>query len=158
MAVLNVLKVLSAAGKLGNSAAAGCVNYRGQIQKLLDQGHSLDVVVGVHREFVMHLRKHDSFDVAGDSVLGKPLFQSICAKLPPPNTFQSQRSGRGSSWRSARGGSLKLERPPPKDGCYVCKGEHFACDCLEREGGSQGRGMVPIAVATNCPFQRGLHQ
>ncbi len=47
VAIQNVLKILSAAGKLGSGVAASCFNYRGQIQKLLDQGHSLDAVVGV---------------------------------------------------------------------------------------------------------------
>ncbi len=57
MALQNVLEVLSAAGKLGSGATASCFNYRGQIQKLLDQGYSLDAVVGVHEEFVMYLRR-----------------------------------------------------------------------------------------------------
>ncbi len=149
VAVQNVLKVLSAAGKLGSGATMSCFNYRVQIQKLFDRGHSLDAVVGVHKEFIMHLQKHNSFDVAGDSVLGKSLFQSICADLPPPNTFQSQQSVRGFSWRGARGGSLKGERPPPKDGCYVRKGEHFVQDCPKREGGPWGWG---------CGFNCGCHK
>ncbi len=90
MAVQNVLQVPSAAGKLGSGATVSCFNYRGQIQKLLDRGYSLDAVVGVHEEFIMHLQKHDSFDVAGDSILGRSLFQSICADLPLPDVFQSQ--------------------------------------------------------------------
>ncbi len=49
LAVQNVLEVLSAAGKLGDGTMAGFA-YRAQIQKLLDQGHSLDMVVRVHED------------------------------------------------------------------------------------------------------------
>ncbi len=100
LAVQNVLEVLSAAGKLGDGAMAGFA-YRAQIQKLLDHGHSLDMVVGVHEEFLMHLRKHDSFDIARDTVLGKSLFQSLCANLPPPSSFHAQRNFGGSSTRAS---------------------------------------------------------
>ncbi len=34
---------------------------------LLDRGHSLDTIVGVHGELLMHLCKHDSFNAAGDT-------------------------------------------------------------------------------------------
>ncbi len=153
--IQNVLEVVSAAGKLGNGAAASCFNYRGQIQKLLDQGHSLDAVAGVHEEFIMHLWKHNSLDVAGDSVLGKSLFQSICADLPPPNTFQSQQLVRGSSWRGTGGGSLRGERPLPKDGCYVCKGEHFTRDCPKRERGPRGVGHGFSHGSHKSPFLEG---
>ncbi len=96
LAVQNVMEVLSVAGKLGDGAVAG-FTYRTQIQKLLDQGHSLDMVVGVHEEFLMHLRKHDSFDVTGDTVLGKPMFQSLCADLLPPSSFYAQCNFGGTS-------------------------------------------------------------
>ncbi len=79
------------------------IAYRVQIQKLLDQGHSLDMVVGVHEEFLMHLCKHDSFDVAGDTVLGKSLLQSLCADLPPPGSFHVQRNPGGSSAHGSQG-------------------------------------------------------
>ncbi len=101
LAVQNVSEVLSAAGKLGGGAVAGSA-YRTQIQKHLDHGHSLDSVVGVHEEFLMHLRKHDLFDIAGDTVLGKSLFQSLCTDLPPSSSFHAssfhvQHNSRGSS-------------------------------------------------------------
>ncbi len=75
LAVQNVLEVLSAAGKLGDGAVAG-ISHRSRIQKLLNRRHSLDTVVGVHEEFLMHLCKHALFDVTRDTVLGKSLFQS----------------------------------------------------------------------------------
>ncbi len=61
MAIQNVLEVLSAAGKIG---AAAIFVYGGQMQKLLDRGHSLAVVVGLHEEFLMHLWRQDSFNLA----------------------------------------------------------------------------------------------
>ncbi len=56
--VQNVLEVLLAAGKLCDGVMASFA-YRTQVQKLLDRGHSLDMVVRVHEEFLMHLCKHD---------------------------------------------------------------------------------------------------
>ncbi len=158
VAVQNVLEVLSVAYKLGNGATASCLNYRGQVQQLLNRGHSLDAVVGVHEEFIMHLRKHDSFDVAGDSVLGKSLFQSKCADLPLLNAFQSQQSVRGSSWHSARGSSLTGERPLPRMAAMFAKGNTSHVTVQRERVAHGGRGMASTAVATSHPFQRGPHQ
>ncbi len=58
LAMQNVLEVLLAMGKLCDGAVVG-FTYRTQIQKLLDHGHSLDMVVGVHEELLMHLCKHE---------------------------------------------------------------------------------------------------
>ncbi len=95
LALQNALEALTAARKLGDAVVGFA--YRAQIQMLLDRGHSLDTVVGLHEEFLMHLRKHDSFDIAGDTVLGKSLFQSLCAELPPPSSFHVQHNSGGSS-------------------------------------------------------------
>ncbi len=121
LAVQNILEVLSAVGKLCDGAVVDFA-YWTQIQKLLDCGHSLDTVVGVHEEFLMHLRKHDSFDVAGDTVLGKSLFQSLCASLPFPSSFLAQRNFGGSSTCGSWGSGQWAGPAPPKDGCYICGG------------------------------------
>ncbi len=132
-----------AAGKLGDGAVAG-FTYRTHIQKLLDRGHSVDTVVRVHEEFLMHLHKHDSFNVAGDTVLGKSLFQSLCADLPPPSSTHARRNSGGSSTRGSQGSGQRAGRAPSKDGCYTRRGEHFAVNCPGRKGGSRGRGNHSI--------------
>ncbi len=99
----NVLEVLLAVGKLCDGAIAG-FTYRAQIQKLLDRGHSLDTLVRVHEEFLMHLRKPNSFNIAGDTVLGKSLFQSLCADLPLPSIIHMQHNSWGSSTSGSGGG------------------------------------------------------
>ncbi len=139
LAVQNVLEVLSVAGKLGDGAVVGFA-YRTQIQKLLDWGHSLDTVVGMHKEFLIHLCKHNSFDVTGDTVLGKSLFQSLCADVPPPSTFYVQHSFGGSSTHGSQGSRQWAGPVPPKDGCYTCGGEHFAANCPDCKGGPRGHG------------------
>ncbi len=138
MAVQNVLEVLSAAGKLG---VAVTFAYRDQVQRLLDRGHSLAVVVGLHEEFLMHLCRQDSFDLAGDSILGKSVFQSLCTDLPPVSAQHYQQSFRGGSSRGARRGSFRGDRPPPKDGCYVCSSSHFASDCPDRKSTQRGHSF-----------------
>ncbi len=147
--VQNVLKVLSAAGKLCNGTMAGLA-YRTQIQKLLNRGHSLDTVVGVHEEFLMHLHKHNSFNIAGDTVLGKSLFQSLCTDLPPPSSFHVQCNSWGSSTCGPRGSGQRTSWGPLKDSCNICggdRGEHLAANCSDRKGrpsrgcGNRGTGQ-----------------
>ncbi len=51
------------------------------IQKLLDWGHSLDCVIEVLEEFLMHLQKQDSFGMAGAQLWANPSsspFELIC--------------------------------------------------------------------------------
>ncbi len=98
----NVLEVLSATGKLCDGTVAGFA-YQARIQKHLRRGYSLDMVVGVHEEFLMDLRKHDSFDITRDNVLGKSLFQSLCTDLPPPSSFHVQCNSWGSGMHSLWG-------------------------------------------------------
>ncbi len=124
LAVQNVLEVLAAAVKLSDGAVAGFA-YRTQIQKLLDRRHSLDTVVGVHEEFLRHLCKHDSFDIAGDTVLGKYL---------SPSSFHAQRNSWGSGMYGSWGGGQQTGRAPPKDSCYTCGGENFAANCPDFKG------------------------
>ncbi len=89
--------------------------------------------------FLMHLRKHDSFDVAGDTVLGNSLLQSLCADLAPPSSFHGQRNSWGSGMCSSWGSRQRTGRAPTKDGCYTCGGDHFAANCPDCKGGPRGR-------------------
>ncbi len=110
--------------------------YRAQVQKLLDRGHSLslDTMVGVHEEFLMHLCKHYLFDIARDTMFGKSLFQSLCADLPPPSSSYVQHNSWDSGTSSAWGSRQYTDRAPPEDGCYICKVDHFAANYPDHKG------------------------
>ncbi len=64
----------------------------------------------MHEEFLMHPCKHDSFNVAGDTVLGKSLFQSLCADLPSVSSSYVQCNSWGSCIHGSWGRSSSTKR------------------------------------------------
>ncbi len=111
------------------AAAAASFRYERLIQqKRLGQGRSLDFVAGVHKELVLHLRNrlicHHRRHCPGE--VSVSVYLCHCRHVSPAVCFY-QKSAQGTSWLGAW--RLSRSRTSAKDGCFMCKGEHFAVDC-----------------------------